>query len=315
MTFEQAQLDTGVVQIDSLRLDEEATVRAARDFYSNFDRHVRDEVAVLRRHDVRLVISDAPPLACAAAAAAGIPAFVISNFTWDWIYEGYDSFRHEASDPLRVVRDAYATASAGWRLPMHGGFGTFRTVEDLPFIARHATHSRSEVLVALDLPSSRPLVLSSFGGYGLDGLELTSLDCRGEWTVVVTGHSPPPAVPRGVVFVDEGRMYDSGLRYEDLVAAVDVVATKPGYGIISECVANGTAILYTSRGRFAEYDVLVREMPRMLRCAYIDQASLIAGRWRAPLEALAASSPPPERPRTNGAAVAADRIAEILHHS
>ena len=30
--------------------------------------------------------------------------------------------------------------------------------------------------------------------------------------------------------------------------------TKPGYGIISECVANGTAILYTSRGRFAEYE-------------------------------------------------------------
>ena len=30
--------------------------------------------------------------------------------------------------------------------------------------------------------------------------------------------------------------------------AADVVVTKPGYGIISECIANDTAILYTSRG-------------------------------------------------------------------
>jgi hypothetical protein len=33
---------------------------------------------------------------------------------------------------------------------------------------------------------------------------------------------------------------------------------------------NGAAILYTSRGRFAEYDVLVAEMPRYLRCGYLD---------------------------------------------
>ena len=41
------------------------------------------------QHDVRLVIADAPPLGCAAAAAAGIPSVVVSNFTWDWIYQAY----------------------------------------------------------------------------------------------------------------------------------------------------------------------------------------------------------------------------------
>ena len=54
---------------------------------------------------------------------------------------------------------------------------------------------------------------------------------------------------------------------EDLVRAADVVVTKPGYGIISEAIANDAALLYTSRGRFVEYDVLVKEMPRYLRCA------------------------------------------------
>ena len=77
---------------------------------------------------------------------------------------------------------------------------------------------------------------------------------------------------------------------------MDVVATKPGYGIIAECIANGTALVYTSRGRFAEYDVLVREMPRYLRCAYLDNEALLAGRWQAALDAALNAPAPPETP-------------------
>ena len=72
-------------------------------------------------------------------------------------------------------------------------------------------------------------------------------------------------------------MYASGVCYEDLVASVDVVVTKPGFGIVTECLANDTAMLYTSRGRFVEYDVMVAEMPRFLRCA-LHRAGVVAGR-------------------------------------
>jgi L-arabinokinase len=308
------ECDTGIVQIDSLRLDEAATVLAAREFYTTFADRRDSETALLAAHDVRLVVADAPPLACAAAAAANIPCIVLSNFTWDWIYEAYDAeFRAKAPEVLPLIRAAYATALEGWRLPMHGGFETFASVIDVPFIARHAKHTRERTLARLALPSSRPLVLSSFGGYGLSGFDPGALDCRETWTVVITGTAKPDRLPQGIVFVDERQVYERGLRYEDLVAAVDVVATKPGYGIISECVANGTAMLYTSRGRFAEYDVMVREMPQVLRCAYIDQDALFAGRWRAALDALLASPPPPEHPPTNGADVASERIERALH--
>jgi hypothetical protein len=313
VTLLPGECDTGIVQIDSLRLDEAVTVRAARDFYAAFSRRVDAEATLLRARDARLVIADAPPLACAAAASAGIPSIVISNFTWDWIYEAYEArFHAQAPDVLPIIRTAYSHAAAGWRLPMHGGYATFASIVDVPFVARHATHSREDVLRALDLPSARPLVLSSFGGYGLNDLDLRALDCRDTWTVVITGHTAPPSRLDGIAFLDERRMYDRGLRYEDLVAAVDVVATKPGYGIISECVANGTAMLYTSRGRFPEYDVMVREMPRVLRCAYIEQEELFAGGWRAALDALRDAPAPPEHPATNGADVVAERILRIL---
>ena len=306
--------DTGITQIDSLRRAEMATVQAAASFYASFDARAEDEARLLREHDVRLVAVDAPPLGCAAAARADVPSIVLSNFTWDWIYGGYgELFAAHAPDVLPAIRDAYSTAAAGWRLPLHGGFETITPVVDLPFVARHARLSRTDLLDRLELRGDRPLALSSFGGYGVRDLDLAKLDCLDVWSVVITGTRPPDAgVPAGVVFIDEARLYEAGARYEDLVAAVDVVVTKPGYGIVSECVANATATLYTSRGHFVEYEVMVREMPKILRSRYLDQESLFAGRWREPLDALLAAPPPPETPETDGADIAAAGILQGL---
>ena len=116
-----------------------------------------------------------------------------------------------------------------------------------------------------------------------------------------------------------GRM--PGLRLEPAdtgtgVAQVDGLhVDEPGYGIISECVANDTALPYTSRGRFREYGVLVDAMPRMLRSGFIDHADLFAGRWTPHLEAVLAQGPPPERPAVNGAEVAAEEILTVVRRS
>jgi hypothetical protein len=78
----------------------------------------------------------------------------------------------------------------------------------------------------------------------------------------------------------------------------------------SECIANDTALLYTSRGRLIEYDVMVDEMPRMLRCRFIAPDDLLAGRWAAGVDAVLRQPPPPFTPMTNGAAVAAEFILD-----
>jgi L-arabinokinase len=308
-TFLDGEVDTGVVQIDSLRLDARATLARAEAFHATLGQRARAEAAVLREHDAGLLIADAPALGCAAAAAAGIPSVVCSNFTWDWIYAGYDP----NADVVRRIGDAYAKAQTAWRLPIHGGFETCAHIEDVPFIARHARHARDEVRRRLGLPLDAALALVSFGGYGVRDFDLGALDCLDRVGVVITsGAAETPAAPPGVTFVDVARLYDTGLRYEDLVGAVDVVVTKPGYGIASECIANGTAMLYTSRGRFVEYDVMVREMPRYLRCRHIPQVDLLAGRWREALQELMSQSSPPEKPRTDGALVVAGMIRTAI---
>jgi hypothetical protein len=303
------ECDTGVVQLDSLHLDAPETIRRAAAFHSTLRDRARVEAELLCEQGVTLVIADAPPLACAAASAAGIPAIVVSNFTWDWIYEGYAPEIAQAPALADTLREAYALAAAGWRLPMHGGFETVARVIDVPFVARHARHRRSEVREICGLPAEAPVVLLSFGGYGVRDIDLTRLDCLDRTVVLLThdGTFGGP-VPEGVALVAEPDIYGAGLRYEDVVAAVDVVLTKPGYGIISECIANDTALLYTSRGRFAEYEVMVREMPRFLRCAFIDHADLFAGRWAEALTRVLQAPAAPEHAVTNGAEVIAQMI-------
>jgi hypothetical protein len=53
---------------------------------------------------------------------------------------------------------------------------------------------------------------------------------------------------------------------------------------------------------------MVAEMPRLLRCRFIAQEDLLAGRWAEGVEALLNQPPPPLTPMINGADVAADFI-------
>jgi len=140
------------------------------------------------------------------------------------------------------------------------------------------------------------VVLASFSGFGLS-LPVEELQRSKDFVLLVAEREPP-----------------LGLRYEDLVAAADVVVSKPGYGIVSECAANRTALLYTSRGNFIEYDVLVDGMPGLLRSKFISPDDLRAGRWSGAIEDLLAQPDHLERPRIDGAAVAARTIVDTLEN-
>jgi len=311
---EDGPCDTGVAQLDSLRLDAVETIRRAAAFHRTLGARAADEARALAASGTRLVVGDIPPLAFAAAAEAGVPSVAIANFTWDWIYEGYAEELAAAPDLVPILRAAYGRATEAWRLPLGGGFAPCPSVRDHPMIARHARREPAAVRAALGLPAGRPLALVSFGGHGTSTFRFSSLDCLDVAGVVFTRgvSGPPGGTPAGVFEVLETRMYALGLRYEDLVGAVDVVVTKPGYGILAECVANRTAMLYTARGRFAEYDVLVEAMPRYVRCRRLDQDALFAGRWREALEALLAQPDAPETLATNGAALAAERMLGMI---
>jgi len=306
--------DPGIIQSSSVAHDDAATVREAAAYLARFDEQVVAEAAALSTDRVRTIVGDIPPVAFEVAARLGVPSVAIANFTWDWIYEAHPGMADALPELVPRLRHSYAHASLALRLPFSGGFEVFSTVRTIPLVARRPTRQRAETRAHFGIPIDRPAVLLSFGGYGLPSLDLSAVDCLSDWTVVTTDRitSAEASVPRGVVLLEERAFAGSGFRYEDLVAAADVVLTKPGYGIIAECIAAGTAMLYTSRGAFREYEVLVRELPRYVRSRFVSQADLFSGRWCDALEALLATPPAPETMATDGAVVAAETIRAVL---
>jgi L-arabinokinase len=305
--LQPAVCDTGAVQRGSLDVDVEETIRQAAAFHAQIDPRIDEEARVLDAIGAEIVIGDVPPLAFAAAARAGVPSIALSNFTWDWIYDGYAETRQQAPGLVERLGELYAQATEAWRLPLAGGFETMRRVTDWPFIARHARHTSADVRDRLGLPRDEPLLLVSFGGYGAASLDVAHAAATTRAARIVITSSDDRLTGAGVLQIDEDRLYGSGLRYEDLVGAVDIVLTKPGYGIVSECIANRTRLLYTSRGRFREYEIFVDQMPRYLPCEFLDQDDLVAGRWQQAAARLLAQPELPPSP-TDGAARAADQI-------
>jgi hypothetical protein len=309
-TYGRARLDVGAVQADSLSVDLEGTLRAYDAIATDQQALVAREIAALAPQRPVLVFADIPALALDVAASLGVPGIAMTNFSWDWIYADYVRDFPAFGHLVDGLRRSYARAALLLRLPLHGDLDAFRHVRDIPFVARRARRARRDVRQRLGLPSDAPVVVLSFGGLGI--------------AVRTT-----PVVPRDMIFVTNQPLFPgvaspwcrtiptaeltaAGLRYEDLVATADCVMTKPGYGIVAECIANATPMVYTPRSRFAEYDRLVPGIQAHLANAEISNEDLYGGRWVPALECVLAQ---PRRAATadvGGARVAAEALLAHL---
>lgn len=309
--WETASLDVGAVQSDSLNLDPEATLRAYADIIARKRALIGTELTAMATLQPQLIVADIPGLAFDVAAQLGVPAVAMTNFSWDWIYADYvrdwPAYAHVVAD----LRASYAKATLLLRLPLHGDLTAFPSIRDIPLVARIATLDRDLVRQRLALPRADRLVLLSFGGIGI-ALSSVPAPPRGVTFVATQSASAVTTPPRGCRFVSNHELAAAGVRYEDLVAACDAVLTKPGYGIVADCLANATPIIYTSRGRFAEYAYLVDGITAHLPHAFLSNEDLYAGRWAAALDAVLAQPRRAPDIATNGAAVAAGILLQML---
>ncbi len=297
LLFRRVACDVGLVQEDALRIDEEGTAAACAAFDAGWDRRAEAEATFLRDAGVRLVLADIPPLAFEAAHRAGVPSVGLGNFSWDWIYR-HLAVRQPGLAPSadRAAR-AYRHAALLLELPFAGDLSCFTHRERIGMVARRPRVPRAEARRRLGL-DDRPTVLVSFGGVGLPALS-----------------APGSAEFRWLLPSDvDGRLVELGLTYPDVVQAVDVVVSKPGYGIVTDVLAAGTRLVYTERGDFPEYPILVREMTPLLACEHVGNADLLAGRLTEPVRRVLAR-PVPATPDLDGARRGATRILELLDGS
>jgi L-arabinokinase len=289
--------DVGLAQKDALEIDEEATAERCREFEARWDRRVEEEIAFLRASGAWAVLGDIPALPFAAAERVGMPALALGNFSWDWIYRHLSRRQPALATSAELAARAYAGCELLLELPFAGDLSVFRRREAVGFVARRPRVERAAARRRLGLDEARPAVLVSFGGVGLEGVHREAMSAEGDFALLFPEE------------LSTARLDALGLSYVDVVGAVDVVVTKPGYGIVTDAIGAGTRLVYTDRGDFPEYPVMVREMPRYVACAYVSSEDLRAGRIGAAVREVLAKPVPPA-PDLGGAARAAERILE-----
>lgn len=273
MDVRQKLIDGGASQSGPLEVDIAKTLAE----YHRIAQSVRaeDETQWLTSEGFDAVLTDATPIACTAAHLAGIPSLPIVNFTWDLVYAAHAQQLGEAQDgPYhRMVREIsrhYSRATLCIRLPGFSPMPAFAAMVDGPLVVRKPNRSRADVRSELGI-ADQNVVLITFGGYGAHFLEDVRLPSG--WLGLCVG-KPGDVFPEGFQGIELGAFH-----FPDLVASVDCIIGKLGYGMTSECLSIGTPLLFVPRANWME-EPFFKTYVRMTGCGLeMPFEDYSAGNW------------------------------------
>jgi hypothetical protein len=263
--FRNQKIDIGVRQRSSLDIDIEGTITDLENFSKQKEQISSEEKSFLKEFKPDIILSDSSSLPFPIAHELKIPAYFIGNFTWDFIYENYIKDNGFFRSIVGELKFEYSLARAGFVLPLHCPIESIPNLIHVGLVGRKPERSKEEVRKDLGFDSNRIYFLFSFGAYGLNPDDFNYGNLKSNYQIVVS---------RLEGFLGEKVFRKDDIHYPDIVSASDFVITKPGYGIVSECIYGKTPILYTDRGDFAEYPYLVSQMKERIPAAYLTQEEL-----------------------------------------
>lgn len=299
--FREGKFDVGMVQKDSIRVDLDATLRELQELSARWDDLVDTEAAWLREQDARLIVCDIPAIPVAAAKRIGIPAVVVANFSWDWIYDEFAERDVRWRHIVERFASAYGQTDLLLKLPFSPEMGVFPKKIDIPLVASPGRARRADIARITGADISMPWVLLSFTTLEWKEDALSRVESLKQYEFFTV--QPLEWHRRNIHAVNR-----DVIPFSDVLASVDVVVSKPGFGLLSECVVNRKPLVYADRTDFREYAVLEREMKRFLRCVHIPTDALYRGELETALAAVTAQPDPPETLSADGG----DKAATIL---
>jgi len=300
------KLDVGAVQKTSFVIDKKETYRQAAALYERKDQIVKQEADFAKAQRARLIISDIPALAFDVAEAAGIPGVALANFSWDWIYQDYVTEIPEFAEVIAKIKSSYHKATLLLRLPFYGDLSAFPKVKDIPLIARKASKPKDEIwrLLGISATNRPKLALVAFRAADLADVNVKKLEALDGFKFITLG------LPQS--FKNSINLPPNFIRFPELVHASDVVISKPGYGLVSEILANRTPLLYTSRDDFAEYEYLVRGLSEFAVAKMLPREEFLEGNWENYLKKLLSSPEHWKEIAIDGTEVAAEEILSLI---
>lgn len=313
-THHHAPCDIGFVMHDALRVDVEASWSRYGQREQQWAMHLDAACALVAQSQPDLIVSDVGELPLAAGQVLGIPTIAMSSLNWADLARAYFATMPGSARVLNRLDQIYAQTTLALRLtpgmPMHGQ----REILLPPVGAQSALPRASmNALLAGYLPyPEKPRVLIGMGGIETP-IPWASWQKQSAFNFLLANQPSLPAAGdpvRGIVNADALRMQHDW-NFCDLLAGVDAVVCKPGYGTFVEAALVDTPVLYVRRSDWPEQPVLIEWLHGHARCAALLATNLQNGDFTASLDALWQQAPKSPVPQ-DGAEQAAREILRLL---
>ena len=301
------QQDIGCIQNGPLTIDVDATWREHNRFHLTWDGRLQAEVEAMRAARPNVILADTPYLAVAAGAQARLPTVALVSFTWDLVLSEYITPPDiDGQTLLQSIRRSYAEADLALSITPAPKMETFARLIDIGPIVEPATAARERLAALLHLAPGEWAVLVGFGGVPLSLLPFENLEPLTGYRFLFDG----PIPTNSNRFISTKPLL---FPFKTLLASVDAIVSKPGYGTLVEAVTLGTPLIYVRRYNFADEQPLVDYLHRHGRGVEMARKDFVGGRWEPAMRAafnLPIPTVPP--PPATGAEDAASHLAQFF---
>ncbi len=302
--YESVEIDIGAIQKNSFEVDVYKTYHEVSRLFQSWKDIFNQERAILSGNKIQLVLGDIPPLAFRIADKMNIPAMAIGNFSWNWIYEDWLSQKNEFSSIVDEIKRDYATVHTLFRIPGHEPMSAFPNIVDVPHIGRKGHLKKETLQEEFNIPDTHRVLLLALPQYDQHLIPWDKLSKFSNWIIL----SPFSEHPDGNILP----VKRTGFKFSDLISASDVVLSKPGYGIVTDCYTNRTPLLYISRKDFRECDVLIQWLDNHSVSQEMTVDELVDGEWQPILDALTTKKQSWDDVPVDGAQVIAGNVLEKI---
>jgi len=296
-------LDPVLQMFNAWEVDVPASQRVYRAFHQHWDTGLQQDLDLLRQLKPDLVLADIPYRILSAATQRDLPAIAMCSINWADIYAAYCDDDAEDRQILAQIMECYQAAHTFLTPQPAMTMPQLHNTRAIGPIARMGSRQKGALCAQYDLPKDVNIVLVALGGIPTElPLHLWPRIDNTVW--LLAGAACPPRED----FLDAGAL---ALSFIDMLASVDTVLTKPGYGTYAEAVCNGVPLLSIERPDWPETDVLNRWALQQGHLEIMTREQFYTGTFMPQLQALLAIDPGPGI-RPDGIGQAVERIQALL---
>ena len=267
------QTDVGMVQETPFKHSLNDTKQKLNQFLKFNDVELKSVTKVLDNYRSDCFFCDISPLGLYLGRKMGIPSCLLENFTWDWIYEGYEEREKDFSRPIEKLKEIYSYANLHIQTsPVCRKKSDFYEVNPI-----FRTHKKTaeEIHEQIGNNFRKPVFLITTGGISQEYSFQEKIKKERDFFFILTGNFKKVEKQDNFCLLPHRNKF----HFPDLVNCADGIIGKVGYGTLAEAWGSQKPLMGVFRKNFRESEALLNFALKNLPLLEISNEQFQTGEW------------------------------------